>query len=149
MENNIFFKNKNDKYNPDINNKFSQKETERINNNYNLSNVIYNPITGIIPNIIKTPDDLKINNEINIYDINKLISDKELERKQQEQLFKNNEKSILNNQQTKVINNYNQNNYNDNFNELKEKSLINNNNNNENKKFNNILIELKDLGILN
>ena len=149
MENNIFFKNKNDKYNPDINNKFSQKETERLNNNYNLSNIIYNPITGIIPNIIKTPDDLKINNEINIYDINKLISDKEIERKQQEQLFKNNEKSLLNNQQTKVINNYNQNNYNDNFNELKEKSLINNNNNNENKKFNNILSELKDLGILN
>jgi hypothetical protein len=142
MENNIFFK---IKYNPDINNKFSQKEAERLNNNYSLSNTIYNPITGIIPESIKTPDDLKINTDDNIYNINKLISEKEIERKQQEQLFNNND--IL---QTKVINNYNQNNCIDSFNDLKEKSLLNNkkleNNNNNN---NNIITELKDLGILN
>jgi hypothetical protein len=146
MEDNIFFKNKKDKYNPDINDKFYQKENERLNNNYNLSNVIYNPITGIIPTNIKSPDDLRINNDNNIYNINKLISEKENERKQQEQQFKNND-----NIQTKVINNYNQNNCNDNFNELKEKSLINNKSldNNNNNNFNNILIELKDLGILN
>ena len=134
-----------DRYNPDINNKFSQKEAERLNNNYSLSNTIYNPITGIIPESIKTPDDLKINTDDNIYNINKLISEKEIERKQQEQLFNNND--IL---QTKVINNYNQNNCIDSFNDLKEKSLLNNkkleNNNNNN---NNIITELKDLGILN
>ena len=142
MEDNIFFQNKKDKYNPDINDKFLQKENERLNNNYNLSNVIYNPITGIIPTDIKSPDDLKINIDNNIYNINKLISEKENERKQQEQLFKNNDI------QTKVINNYNQNSCHDNFNELKEKSLINNKNV-DNNNFNNILSELKDLGILN
>jgi hypothetical protein len=147
MENNIFYINKKDKYNPDINNKFLQKENERLNNNYNLSNVIYNPITGIIPTEIKSPEDLKINNDNTIYNINKLISEKENERKQQEQLFKNNDN--INNIQTKVINNYNQNNYNDSFNELKEKSLINNKCLDNNNNFNNILIELKDLGILN
>jgi hypothetical protein len=166
MENNIFFKinnnkynpdiiNKpdinqsdiNNKYNPDINNKFSQKESERSNNNFNLLNTIYNPITGIIPESIKSPDDLRINNDINIYNINKLISEKEIERKQQEQLFNNtiNNNNIL---QTKVINNYNQNSCSDNFNELKEKSLTNNKKS-ENNNFNNIITELKDLGILN
>ena len=152
MENNIFYKINNNsninnsdiniKYNPDINNKFSQKETERLNNNYNLSNTIYNPITGIIPESIRSPEDLKINTDNNIYNINKLISEKETERRQQEQLFNND------NLHTKVINNYNQNNYIDNFNELKEKSLTNNKKS-ENNNFNNILIELKDLGILN
>ena len=95
MEDNIFFKNKKDKYNPDINDKFYQKENERLNNNYNLSNVIYNPITGIIPTNIKSPDDLRINNDNNIYNINKLISEKENERKQQEQQFKNNDNIFL------------------------------------------------------
>ncbi len=184
MENNIFFKlknreininqNINTKYNPDIYNKYNDKETERTTNSYNLSTVIYNPITGIIPQKIMSQDDLKLNCNNNLSDINKLISDKEKERTMQEQLFNNNvstdsmiiddvneinvesnnrlhpnNSNIINNNQQRVINNYNQNSYVDNFNELKSKSLNNNNNNNNNDNFNSILSGLKDLGILN
>lgn len=142
MENNIFFKNK--KYNPDINNKYDNKNNERLNTNFVFSNTIYNPITGIIPKEVKNNHDLLLNINNNNNNINKLIQDKEQERKQQDLNLKVNN----NNNNNIIFTNNNNNNENKTFNEIKKDSLdylLNNNS----LKYNNIYENLKDLGIIN
>ena len=160
MEQNIFYSQKNNilqaqmskhdtenindcsrKYNPDIDDKYKIKKNERNNNNFNLSNIIYNPITGIIPSDIKSPNDLKINTLNHNDNIDKLISQKENERCQQDILYKPLQTKIVNNNIQENINNIS------NFDELKHQSTQINNIADD--KYNNILEGLKNLGIIN
>ena len=138
MENNIFFKQSKIKYNPDINNKFETKEQERSNNNFTLSNTIYNPITGIVPSTVKTNKDLILENNSNKLskdDIKKLILQKENERLEQNAQLKPVKTKIINNNVEDTSG------CNDTF--RVTKPTINKNNN-----YNNILDGLKDLGII-
>jgi hypothetical protein len=137
MENNIFYKTKSEKFNPDIDNKYKEKETERNNNNFLFNNTIYNPITGIIPNTINSSNDLKINIDTTNYNIKKLISDKENERLKQDSTFKPVETILNNNNNNIKINT---------FSELKKKSYLTNDVNTS--KYDDILNNLKSLGIL-
>ena len=145
MENNIFLKNT--KYNPDVLNKLNSEKTIRNNISYTSSNVIYNPITGIIPDKINSINDLKLTKDIqiNTNDFKKLILEKEKERTE---MFNNNNSTNNNNNSTNNNNiNINRTNYIQTFQELKnpQKNNINNSNNNNN----NIINELKHLGIFN
>lgn len=114
-----------EKFNPDINDKIKNKEHERNSTKYNLNTTIYNPITGIIPQIITSNNDLKLDINSNQIDIKKLIMDKERERLEQDETYKP--------QQTKIVNKISHN---------------VESNKSENNKYN-ILNSLKDLGILN
>jgi hypothetical protein len=138
MENNIFIKTNKNKFNPDIEEKLKNKELERNLSQFELSNNIYNPITGVIPNKITSTKDLElsIDNKINI---NKLISNITTERKNQDIIFKNNKK-INNNLITQDYSNVNIQTYEDMKQTYNEKPKINN--------YNNILDGLKDLGII-
>uniref|UniRef100_A0A6C0EE44 Uncharacterized protein n=1 Tax=viral metagenome TaxID=1070528 RepID=A0A6C0EE44_9ZZZZ len=127
----------NKKYNPDIELKYKSKELER-NEKYKLNNLIYNPITNIIPNNIQSSEDLILKIDDDKYDFKKLLMEKEKERSQ----------ILINFNETndKVIVNENINSSSiKTFYDLKETSTNMNNNN----KYNDLLNELKDLGIIN
>jgi hypothetical protein len=85
MENNIFLKNKKDKFNPDVITNLSKKSNERKKNEFQISKNIYNPITNSVPDNIKSGKDLKLqkDNSIQTNDIKKLIKQKEDERNKQ------------------------------------------------------------------
>ena len=86
MENNIFFKNKKDKFNPDVINNLSKKTTERKKTEFIESKIIYNGITNDIPNKIKNSNDLKldIDESIDTNTMKKIIKQKEDERSKQD-----------------------------------------------------------------
>ena len=136
MENNIFIKNKK-KFNPDINQKYSTKETERLNTTFDIGTNIYNPITNIIPDKVNSQNDLqiKLNNNINLKE---RIAEMELERNLQDLKYKPVQSKIIPDNQK--IQNMDINTFND----LKNNSVVNK----ENKKYNNVLGNLKELGIL-
>lgn len=142
MENNIFIKLKKDKYNPDIESKMKNVENERGTTKFNLSNTIYNPITGIIPSQVNNISDLVLekDNSLCKNDIQQLILQKESERSNQDNIYKP--------VKTKVINNNTQNistNYIESFEDLKKDSI---NKQQTNNNYCNILDGLKDLGII-
>ena len=143
MENNIFIKNKKGKYNPDIENKLQSKESERNATIFNLTNSIYNPVTGIVPSQISTMNDLvlQVDNPYTQNDIKNLIMNKELERQNQDTQFKPLQTKI-----TPTTQQTNKTNYIETYEELKKNSSDNNKQSKE--KFNNILEGLKDLGII-
>jgi hypothetical protein len=144
MENNIFIKNKKGKHNPDIENKLHTKESERNATIFNLTNSIYNPVTGIIPSQISSMNDLvlQVDNPYTQNDIKNLIMNKESERQNQDAQFKP--------LQTKITqsgtNPSKKENYIETYEELKKSST--NNNKQSKEKYNNILDGLKDLGII-
>jgi hypothetical protein len=90
MDANIFVRMKKDKFNPDIESKFKKIETDRGETKYTQESIIYNPITGIIPEKITTSKDLVLpsDNDQNKISINKLINEKNLERKNQDVQYK-------------------------------------------------------------
>jgi hypothetical protein len=153
MENNIFFKSKKNKFNPDIEPKLKNKEVERDNTKFILSNNIYNPVTGNLPSQINSSKDLVLEKEqpISKPNIQKLIMDKEKERQLQDNNYKPIKTKVVNNvsqpqqhiqtQQTQQINH----NYIETHDELKRggmkpKTVI--------RDYDNILGGLKDLGII-
>ena len=145
MEQNIFLKNNNNlKYNPDILQKLSSEKTIRNNISYNMSNVIYNPITGIIPDKINSTNDLKLKKDIQINsnDFKKLMMEKEKERIE---MFSNNNNN--NNIIPQKITNIDRTNYIQTFQELKnpQKKINTNLSNNTGS----VINELKHLGIFN
>jgi len=154
MENNIFIKNKKDKFNPDIENKLNNKDIERKNTHFNVSTNIYNPITGIIPNKINSSNDLGLSKDkpMNKNDIKNLINTKENERKIQDDLFKPIKTKVINNESNNLISQIQNNkNYIETHQELKKGSTNKTNtnlNSNSNSNYNNIIEGLKDLGII-
>ena len=142
MNENVFIKSKSDKFNPDIKIKFKDVQDIRNNNVFKKSEIYYNGITNIKHNTINNIKDLQLDNNSSKLDINKLIAEKEFERKQLDELLlhnntKNNSNKIINNKNNVYIDNI------DSFNNLKNKSVYENSNNSID-----ILNDLQELGIL-
>lgn len=168
MENNIFVKMKRDKFNPDIENKLKGKESEREKTRFDLTTSIYNPITGVVPQQIRSNNDLVLEKDCaySNTDIKKLIMEKENERVNQDIQYKPVKTKVINNNPQNSNMNINQNssaqdnyqqqsrtNYIETYEELKRGSANVKNEQvksvNQNKeKYNNILDGLKDLGII-
>jgi hypothetical protein len=88
MENNIFFKNKKDKFNPDVISHLSKKNTERKKTEFKESSVVYNGITNNVPNKVTNAKDLKLKVDQPIESTKRLLSDKLSERNIQESELK-------------------------------------------------------------
>jgi hypothetical protein len=152
MENNIFIKMKKEKFNPDIEPKLKNKEVERDNTKFEMSNLIYNPITGIVPEKINNINDLVIckDNSLDKVDIKKLIIEKEKERNNQDNQYKPVQTKVINNNPAIQSNKISTQNYIETYEELKRGSQNKSNQQSDNKvkNYDNILEGLKDLGII-
>ncbi len=168
MENNIFIKMKKDKFNPDIEPKLKNKETERTNTRFNISNTIYNPITGIVPNKINSEKDLVLDKDSSLTnnDIKQMILSKEVERQNQDLQYKPVKTKVINNNpQSQMISNtdlqpndksqhspqVNRTNYIETYEDMKRGSTTNkqaNSSSQNRNNYDNILDGLKDLGII-
>ena len=88
MENNIFFKNKKDKFNPDVISSLSKKNGERKKNDFKESKVLYNGITNVVPVKITNGKDLKLKIDQPVENTKRVLSDKLSERNKQENELK-------------------------------------------------------------
>jgi hypothetical protein len=147
MNNNIFFQNKKDKFNPDVINNLSKKTLERKKINYLESKVIYNGITNKVPDNIKNSKDLELNidESIDNNSMKKLIKQKEDERNKQDYNLKPQKLKCL--PENLIVDKYIEN-----FDELKKHSeaYIKKSVNDitcQKSKYDNIILNLKDLGI--
>jgi hypothetical protein len=149
MNSNIFVKLNKKKYNPDIESKLNELENHRTTTKFNLSKTIYNPITGVIPDKLNSQKDLILQKDNQKVDIKSLVLVKENERLQQNESFKPVKTKVINSPNTNIIQNLNNqsinNDYIKTYNDLKndKQPKINNQNN-----YDNILVGLKDLGII-
>ena len=147
MNNNIFLQMKKDKYNPDVENLLTNKQNDRDATKYELQKTIYNPITGLIPDNIKTQKDLQLKKDSSLSDqeIKKLLSDKEKERNAQYESFKPIKTKIIV-KSLEEDNKYNvKNNYLETYEQMKNSSSSQQNRNNN---LNDIMKSMKELGIL-
>ena len=147
MENNIFFKNKKDKFNPDVINNLSKKTSERKKTEFLESKIIYNGITNDVPTKIKNSDDLKldIDESIDTNTMKKIIKQKEDERSKQDYDLKPIKLKCL--PDNIIIDKYIEN-----FEELKTSSEAHikkteQEQSHQKLKYDNIISNLKDLGI--
>ena len=149
MENNIFFKNKKEteKFNPDVISNLSKKNGERKKVEFKTSQTVYNAITNIVPKDVKSPKDLLLNSNEPFDDIKKLINQKKIERSRQD--------FDLKPQRIKALpDNLIVDKHIENFDELKNNSEIHMKNTintmtEQKSKYNDIILNLKRLGILN
>jgi len=149
MENNIFFKNKKEteKFNPDVISNLSKKNGERKKVEFKASPTVYNAITNIVPKDVKSPKDLLLNSNEPFDDIKKLINQKKIERSRQD--------FDLKPQRIKALpDNLIVDKHIENFDELKNNSEIHMKNTintmtEQKSKYNDIMLNLKRLGILN
>jgi hypothetical protein len=152
MENNIFIKMKKEKFNPDIEPKLKNKEIERDTTKFEMSNLIYNPITGKVPNKINNTNDLIICKDVTLdkVDIKKLMIEKENERLNQDNQYKPVQTKVVNNNPIIQSNKVNTNqNYIETYEELKRGSQNKYNQQiPKGNNFDNLLEGLKDLGII-
>jgi hypothetical protein len=143
LQNNIFFKQNKDKFNPDVIEKKKNLENDfSINIFKNNTKLVYNGIIDTVPNEVKSSKDLEIPKDDPIIDYQQLINSKCKERSEQDTQLKPIKQKIIVDQSVEK---------NDVYSNMKEenKSFINNQNKIiTNTKLNNILENLKDLGIL-
>lgn len=89
MENNIFFKNKKDKFNPDVVSTYSKSNINRKKNDFKDSKIVYNAIVNEKPpERVKSAKDLQLKKDIPLDNTKRLISQKMEERNKQESELK-------------------------------------------------------------
>lgn len=149
IKNNVFLQKSQKKYNPDVNQKKFNLEKTRKENVFKKNTIVYNSITNQIPENIKSYQDLQLEKDSAIININQLITKKNEERIALEEEFKQNnpkQKIIMsdNTTDTKIST----------FTEMKkiqtEYAIHHNKKVETNKnKYEGIMKNLKDLGIIN
>jgi hypothetical protein len=136
MNNNKFIRDKT-KFNPDVLTKLSQKDSERKTMKVDMQQTIYNPITNIIPPKITNQRDLMINVNSDSIDIKKRLHELSNERSMQDVQYKPVQTKLIQDEISNVSINT--------FNDLKSNTTKETNKN----KYNSVLDNLKDLGIIN
>ena len=143
LQNNVFFKQNKDKFNPDVIEKQKNLQNDfSVNIFKNNTKLVYNSIIDKIPDEVKSSKDLEIPKDEPIKDYQHLINTKFKERNEQDTQLKPIKQKIIVDQSIEKD---------DSYNNMKEdnKTFINNQHKViTNTKLDNILENLKDLGIL-
>jgi len=147
LEQNIFYQKCKDKYNPDVLIKKNKIELNRSEIIFKKNDLVYNSITNNIPQDIRSQKDLELNRDLPITNIEVLVQQKNKERIEDDNINKNIKQKV-------IINNEISSNENLIHKELKneqiEFSKIQNNQIKNNKnRYDDIIINLKNLGIIN
>jgi hypothetical protein len=138
MKKNIFYKNLQNKCNIDIETKYNNIKQDRQNLSFHNNNTIYNPITNIIPDTINKSSDLLLNNNINKDKNHDLLNKIKNERNNQDNNLKPISSKIINKIDSETI-------HINEFSDLRKSAQ----NNTIKKSNNNLINELKELGLLN
>lgn len=146
MENNIFFKNIKDKFNPDVIANLSKKSGERQKTEFKESKIVYNGITNNVPDKIKNYKDLKLEIDQPLENIKKMLAMKMDERNKQEHELKPQKLKAL--PQNLIVDKHIEN-----FEELKNSSeshmkVTQTELNQQKDKYTSIMSNLKNMGIL-
>ncbi len=147
--NNIFLQKSKEKYNPDIAQKKNNLDKTRKENIFKKNTIVYNSITNQIPENIMSHKDLELEKDCVLNNINQLIAKKTKERNDLEEEFKH-----KNPKQKIVMNDNTINNNSLTFNDMKKiqsEYIIDHNKKIETNKYkyDHIMKNLKDLGIIN
>lgn len=135
-----------EKNNPDILKKTIEKDDERNTTTFKLTNVTYNSITNNIPKNIKIQQDLQLEKDLPINNIKNIMELKEKERLEQEILYKpiKHKINVIDNKPNTISNNFTElKNNQENFLSIQKNNIIIKQN-----KYENIINDLKGLGIL-
>jgi hypothetical protein len=146
LQKNIFLQQTKDKYNPDVISKKNIIEKDRKNNIFKKNEIVYNSITNISHINIKTHKDLELQKDKPLNNLTELLAEKNKERCEQEIITKlPKQKVIINNLNNEKIQTYSElKSEQINFTSLQENEIKQNKN-----KYENIIDNLKNLGILN
>jgi predicted glycosyltransferase len=143
LQKNIFYQKSKEKYNPDIIIKKSNIESERTKNIFKKNNITYNSITNQTPDVINTSKDLELKKDTAIMNIDQIVILKQQERIEQQTLIKPNKQKIIMVEEQKQSNNELKNVHQDFIRKQTNENIINKN------KYEDIVKDLKDLGIFN
>jgi phosphoribosyl-dephospho-CoA transferase len=145
MNENIFFQLSKHKHNPDVLLKKDDFEKKRQENIFKKNSIVYNSITNKIPTDIKNQKDLELQKDSPINNLESIIAEKARERNEQDnQLKQTKQKVILNDEVAeKTLNCVDLKNIQKYHAESRKKEIENNKN-----KYENIMLDLKDLGII-
>ena len=146
LQKNIFLQQTKDKYNPDVISKKNIIEKDRKNNIFKKNEIVYNSITNISHTNIKTHKDLELQKDKPLNNLTELLAEKNKERCEQEIITKlPKQKVIINNLNNEKVQTYSElKSEQINFTSLQENEIKQNKN-----KYENIIDNLKNLGILN
>jgi len=143
---NIFLQKTKEKFNPDLIKKKEEADKVRKINVFKKSSITYNSITNKTPTNVKNQKDLELEKDNVITNIENIVLQKKKERETQEIQFKPQKQKLLPDENINIKD--------ENFIELKseqkeyvnsQKKIIENNKN----KYNDIMSNLKSLGIIN
>jgi phosphoribosyl-dephospho-CoA transferase len=145
MNENIFFQLSKQKHNPDVLLKKDDFEKKRQENIFKKNSIVYNSITNKIPTDVKNQKDLELQKDLPINNLESIIAEKFRERSEQDnQLKQTKQKVILNDEVAeKTLNCVDLKNIQKYHAESRKKEIENNKN-----KYENIMLDLKDLGII-
>jgi hypothetical protein len=146
LQKNIFLQQTKDKYNPDVISKKNIIEKDRKNNIFKKNEIVYNSITNISHANIKTHKDLELQKDKPLNNLTELLAEKNKERCEQEIITKlPKQKVFINNLNNEKVQTYSElKSEQINFTSLQENEIKQNKN-----KYENIIDNLKNLGILN
>jgi hypothetical protein len=140
---NVFLQKAKTKHNPDVLKKKQVEDKTRIQSVFRASNVTYNSITNNVPSNIKTQKDLELEKDKTINNIEQTIAQKKKEREDQDRNNKPIKQKVL--IESGIDNT---------FTDLKETQTVfvetqKKNIENDKNKFDSIMKNLKELGIIN
>ena len=147
LEKNIFYQKSKDKSNPDVLIKKSTIEKNRTEAVFKKSDLVYNSITNTVPENIRSPKDLELKRDLPLSNFEELMQQKIKERNEENNINKNIKQKVIVNDDLTIQNNQI---YSELKNDQLEFSKIQNDKIKNNKdRYDDIIINLKNLGIIN
>jgi hypothetical protein len=147
LEKNIFYQKSKDKSNPDVLIKKSTTEKNRIETVFKKSDLVYNSITNIVPENIRSSKDLELKRDLPLTNLELLIQQKTNERNEEDNNNKLIKQKVIINDDIKTNDSLIHKELKNEQNEFSKIQIDKIQNNKD--RYNDIMSNLKNLGIIN